>query len=202
LLRSCVRCFQPDVLDLSLASVPHGPRCRFCGSQLPILVACEHGPWSSVLHLQHAILACLRGQRPPRHWAGACTARAFVRLIGDLVDVVTSRDSDSGLVLADLLPNAVRWDHRPLRWRVPHGLHTAATADRLVILGAVSTILRYRAAHRGADLEDPLAVLWPALSVPQQRELATKAGRWPADTRARLHRVAAPPRAGTAQSTI
>jgi hypothetical protein len=63
-------------------------------------------------------------------------------LIADLVHVVTSRDGEGALVLADLLPNPARWDHRPLRWRAPHGLATASVADRLVILGAVSTILQ------------------------------------------------------------
>jgi hypothetical protein len=119
------------MLDWSLASVSHRPRCRFCGSELPILVALDSVPWTRVLHLQHAILACLRRERPPRHWVGVSTARAFTRLIADLVEVVTRRDRGGGLVLADLLPNTVRWDHRPLRWRVPTGFTTAAPADRL-----------------------------------------------------------------------
>lgn len=149
-------------------------------------VALDSGPWRGVLHLQHAILACLRGQRPPQHWVGVCTARAFTRLIADLVEVVTRRDRHGGLVLADLLPNAVRWDQRPLRWRVAPDFTTAAPADRLVILGALATILQ----HRDGTLDDPFAVLWPVLSGKEQQALAKRAGRWPAHTRVRLHRIA------------
>jgi hypothetical protein len=50
-----------------------GHAVGFVGASLPILVALDSGPWPGVLHLQHAILACLRGQRPPRHWVGVCT---------------------------------------------------------------------------------------------------------------------------------
>jgi hypothetical protein len=118
---------------------------------------------------------------------GVCTARAFTRLIADLVDVVTRRDRDGGLVLADLLPNVVRWDDHPLRWRVPPGFTTAAPADRLVILGALATILQHRDGKRA---EDPFAVLWPALCGKEQQALVKKADRWPAHTRGRLRRLA------------
>jgi hypothetical protein len=56
-----------------------------------------------------------------------------------------------------------------------------------VILGALTTILQ----HRDGKLEDRLAVLWPAFSGKDQQALAKKAARWPAQTHARLQRIAA-----------
>jgi hypothetical protein len=154
---------------------------------LPVLLAGDHEPWAFVLRLQHTLVAALGGRRPSRQWVGPCTARSFVDMVDDLVNVVTGRDSHSGLVLADLLPSAVRWDDRPLRWRVPPGFHSPPPSDRLVLLEAVLTILQYPASPR--PLRDPLAVLWPALTPSQQDRLATRASRWPPAVRARLQRV-------------
>src|SRR5205823_3872327 len=117
------------------------PRCRFCDQALPLLVARDHDPVAVLLPLQHTILTCLRGQPPSWQWTGPCTARGFLRLIADLMALVTSRDAADARVLADLLPNRTRWHDRTWRWRAHHRFATAHLADRLIILGAISTIL-------------------------------------------------------------
>jgi TniQ protein len=190
LLPLCANCFRADVLDVSGEDTHRVPRCRFCGHGLPVLAARDHDPLDFLLPLQRTILACLRGQPPPLHWAGPCTARGFVQLIADLMGLVTSRDAADARVLADLLPNRTRWNDRTWRWRAHHRFATAHLADRLIILGAVSTILEHRDPHRSPRRDDPFALLWPALSTSQRHALATRARRWPTAMRSRLQHVA------------
>jgi hypothetical protein len=127
---------------------------------------------------------------------GPCTARTFVQLIADLVALVTARDAVDSLVLADLLPNPANWRGRSLRWRGHHRFATAPLPDRLIVLGAVSTLLADRQSQRHPRRDDPFALLWPALSTSQQHTLLTTARRWPVEIRARVQQVAqlpAPP---------
>jgi hypothetical protein len=56
-----------------------------------------------VLALEKSILASFRGQAPDPSWAGPLSGAQFFELIGQLIELLTSREADGSSILAERL---------------------------------------------------------------------------------------------------
>jgi hypothetical protein len=56
-----------------------------------------------VLALEKTILASLQGQAPDPSWAGPLSGAQFLELIGQLIELLTSREADGSSILAERL---------------------------------------------------------------------------------------------------
>jgi hypothetical protein len=80
--------------------------CRRCRIPLPVLGAQNArflGNQRVALALEKNIWASFQGQAPDPSWAGPLSSAQFFELIGQLIQLLTSREADGGSILADRL---------------------------------------------------------------------------------------------------
>ena len=80
--------------------------CRRCRIPLPVLGmqnADFLGNQRVALALEKSIWASLHGQAPDPSWVGPLSGAQFFELIGQLVELLTTREPDGGSILAERL---------------------------------------------------------------------------------------------------
>ena len=102
--------------------------CRYCAVALRHWPHADSSPLSSslqvTLRLESTLLGCLRGLPPDPFWTGEIDAETFVALIAELLTLLTQRDHEGVLTLADHLAAVDWWDDHVL------GYTTATALER------------------------------------------------------------------------
>ena len=84
--------------------------CKHCAAALHHWSRVKPAPLSAslqvTLQLESTLIDCLRGQPPDSFWVGPVDAEAFVGLAADLLAMLTQRDYQDALTLADHLAAA------------------------------------------------------------------------------------------------
>jgi hypothetical protein len=94
----------------------HGPEvhCRYCAVALRHSSRRNPASLSAflqvTLQLESTLIGCMRGQPPDPLWVGPVDAEDFVSLAADLLAMLTRRDAQEALTLADHLAAADSWD--------------------------------------------------------------------------------------------
>jgi len=98
--------------------------------------------------------------------------------------LVMMRDERDQAFFADYIPER-DWDYPRRRRRAQHHFPTLSVSERLVLLSAVTALLRGPSA---ADIRavDPLRRLWQVLTPHHRHALAVAGRRWPQRIRVRL----------------
>jgi hypothetical protein len=71
----------------------------------------------TLLQMESTLIECLRGQPPDSFWVGPVDAEDFVSLAADLLAMLTRRDSQEALTLADHLAATDWWDDHVLGYQ-------------------------------------------------------------------------------------
>ena len=161
--------------------------CRYCAVALHHWSRRNPAPMSAslrvTLQLESTLIECLRGQPPDSFWVGPVDAGDFVSLAADLLAMLTRRDSQEALTLADHLAAADWWDDHVLGYQVVTALERQEHAiSRLKIVAALTKCLlgprafeffRFHSAGcLGRKSLYPFAILFRELSAEQKRQVA------------------------------
>ena len=100
----------------------------------------------------------------------------FLRLVRDLLTLLTSLDADRCFVLAEYLPDR-EWEHARLRRRGYRHWVLSSIGERLSLTSAVVSVLRAHRRRRtaGRDACDPFQHLWSAMPTTQRDTLRRQA---------------------------
>ena len=124
LRQHCLCCHRQEPGWMIVARGRHGPEvhCRYCAVALHHWPRRNPAPLSAspqvTLQMESTLIECLRGQPPDSFWVGPVDAEDFVSLAADLLAMLTRRDSQEALTLADHLAAADWWDDRVLGYQV------------------------------------------------------------------------------------
>ena len=168
--------------------------CRYCAVALHHWSRATPAPLSAslqvTLQLESTLIDCLSGQPPDSFWVGPVDAEAFVGLTSDLLTLLTQRDSQDALTLADHLAAADWWYDHVLGYQVVTALERQEHAiSRLKVVAALTKCLlgpraleffRFHSAGCvGRKSLYPFAILLRELSAEQKCKLLERAERWP-----------------------
>jgi hypothetical protein len=120
--------------------------CRYCAVALYHWSRGKPAPLSAslqvTLQLESTLIDCLRGQPPDSFWVGPVDADDFVSLAADLLAMLTRRDSQEALTLADHLAATDWWDDHVLGYQAVTALERQEHAiSRLKIVAALTKCL-------------------------------------------------------------
>jgi hypothetical protein len=206
LFHRCPACFTSTAL-------PFGPvddqidlvNCRRCRIPLPVLgmqSAAFLGNQRVALALEKSIWASFHGQAPDPSWAGPLSGAQFFELIGQLVELLTTREPDGGSILAERL-NAMGFP----------GHYSTDAEQPAIALGALGWLERRQLMRvlamvllgpgspeffpSGAFIEPaqqsmfPFQILLRALPPEVEAKLWKQVPRWPKGLQARVYTAAA-----------
>ena len=153
------------------------------------------------LQLESTLIGCLRGQPPDSFWVGPVDADDFVSLAADLLAMLTRRDSQEALTLADHLAATDWWDDHVLGYQTVTALERQEHAiSRLKIVAALKKCLLGPRAFEffrfhsvgclGRKSLYPFAILFRELSAEQKAKLLERAQHWPEPLAKQVAKVA------------
>jgi hypothetical protein len=189
--------------------------CQRCNASLkPTHTLSDSPGLKAVVRLQETIHGCLRGGHPEPHWFGALSGSRFLRIIFELIDILTHRTAEPRLILADLLvPDEFRraynvggrFDHPQFstlpwfaRFLVLAALHqlllafSAPLVQSPALVGTVDRLLNHF--FRLLPLEQKTAILnrtetWPSSLKMAFRHAATLVQQQSSQRRHTVHRL-------------
>lgn len=196
LRQHCLCCYRQDPGWMIVARGRHGAEvhCRYCAVALHHCSRGKPAPLSAslqvTLQLESTLIECLRGQPPDSFWVGPVDAEDFVSLAADLLAMLTRRDSQDALTLADHLAAADWWDDHVLGYQAVTALERQEhVISRLKIVAALTKCLlgprafeffRFHSAGcLGRKSLYPFSILFRELSPEQKSRLLKRAQHWP-----------------------
>jgi hypothetical protein len=166
----------------------------------------SHSPVS----LEAAILAATHGHSPDRFWAGSTSAECFMRMVGDLIQLLTHRESGEGSMVAkQVAPEEFRCDYPLPRGVEQPTLFTLHHSVRLMIMAASARFLLGRQSQTFFSSStwipyERLATFPPScyqLTDSELRFVQAHLPRWPEQLQFRLSAFFSQP-AGSNSSTL
>jgi hypothetical protein len=202
----CPDCRELDTMGWALGrGQPPTSGCRRCALRPEIVFLEAAQPWSrrqdQVLGLEAALLAAVPGEQagpraPNPHWVGVVKPADFVRLVGDLLDILGWPDAREGLLL---LQHLQRGSCRVLE---PGGRPLPAEAEAFGSLGRREQLERLvgvvdllgagaRPEGQARDDANPFCCVYGPMSVAGRREFLRRQQRWPEPVRLKALKAAA-----------
>jgi len=177
-----------------LATHPHQAiLCKHCGT--PLTARSGKAPHSkgflAVVSLEAAILASARGCSPDSFWAGSTSAECFMRMIGDLIQLLTHRESGQGPMAAKQFAP----EEFPSNCALPRGADQPALFSlhhsvRLMIMAAAARFLLGRQGQAFFQSATQIACERPPscrqLTDGELRFLQARLAGWPKELQFRL----------------
>jgi len=172
--------------------------CQRCRATLQPTHTLLHSPGlSAVIRLQEIIHGGFLGRHPNLRWLGSVSGSEFLRVVFDLIDVLTHRTAQPGLVLADLLvPDEFRRAYNVGgRFQSPQ-FSALPWFARFLVLAALNQVLLAFPATPGHPPELVVAVerllnrFFRCLPFEQKAGILKRSETWPAWLRMGFHQAA------------
>lgn len=190
---SCNSCWTNDPVDW-LATRRHQPiLCKHCSQ--PLTTRLDKAPPSkgllTIVSLEAAILAASRGSSPDTFWAGRTSAECFMQMIGDLIQLLTHRESGQGPMAAkQVAPEEFRCACPLPRGVEQPALFTLHHAVRVMIMAAIASFLIGRQSPSFFPAATPIACERPLschqLTDSELRFVQAHLAEWPKQLQIRL----------------
>lgn len=137
----CPSCWIHDPVNWLAAHQRRIILCRRCSKPLtaPSDKKLRGKGLLAVISLESAILAAMRGESPDSCWAGTTSAECFMRMIRDLTQLLTHRESGEGSMVAkQVAPEAFRCAYSLPRGLEEPSLFTLHHSVRLMVMAAIA----------------------------------------------------------------
>jgi TniQ len=190
---SCNSCWTNDPMEW-LATGRHQPiLCKHCSQ--PLTTKLDKAPpgksFLTIVSLEAAILAASRGSSPDTFWAGSTSAECFMQMIGDLIHLLTHRESGQGSMAAkQVAPEEFRCACPLPRGVEQPALFTLHHAVRVMIMAAVASFLLGRQSPSFFPSATPIACERPSsyhqLTDSEFRFVEAHLAEWPKQLQIRL----------------
>jgi hypothetical protein len=141
---SCNSCRTDAPVEWLATQTRQAILCKHCAT--PLTARSGKAPHSkgllTVVSLEASILASTRGCSPDNFWAGSTSAECFMRMIGDLIQLLTHRESGQGPMAAkQFAPEEFRSICALARGIEQPALFTLHHSVRLMIMAAAARFL-------------------------------------------------------------
>ena len=190
---SCNSCWTNDPVEW-LATRRHQPiLCKHCSQ--PLTTKLDKAPpgksFLTIVSVEAAILAASRGSSPDTFWAGSTSAECFMQMIGDLIHLLTHRESGQGSMAAkQVAPEEFRCACPLPRGVEQPALFTLHHAVRVMIMAAVASFLLGRQSPSFFPSATPIACERPPsyhqLTDSEFRFVEAHLAEWPKQLQIRL----------------
>ena len=189
----CSSCWNNDPVEWLATRRHQSILCKYCAK--PLTTRLDKTPPSkgflTVVSLEAAILAASRGSSPDTFWAGRTSAECFMQMIGDLIQLLTHRESGQGSMAAkQVAPEEFRCACPLPRGVEQPALFTLHHSVRVMIMAAIASFLLGRQSPSFFPSATPIACERPLschqLTDSELRFVQDHLAGWPKQLQIRL----------------